>query len=126
MPIVRSRRWFLQELSENSSREYAAISENPDEPFSLFYVGPLAQSDAPYEQMLAETEPFSAVSLLMGCSSLRMGTRGNWTHIGAPLYYALNRCPVVVGCLWDVSDGDLDRMTKFMLNSVMVGKERRM
>lgn len=53
MPIVRSRRWFLQELSENSSREYAAISENPDEPFSLFYVGPLAQSDAPYEQMLA-------------------------------------------------------------------------
>ena len=53
VPIVRSRRWFLQELSENSSREYAAISENPDEPFSLFYVGPLAQSDAPYEQMLA-------------------------------------------------------------------------
>ena len=42
VPIVRSRRWFLQELSENSSREYAAISENPDEPFSLFYVGPLA------------------------------------------------------------------------------------
>ncbi|KAM7458087.1 hypothetical protein BLSTO_01148 [Blastocystis sp. subtype 1] len=78
-----------------------------------------------YEQMLAETEPFSAVSLLMGCSSLRMGTRGNWTHIGAPLYYALNRCPVVVGCLWDVSDGDLDRMTKFMLNSVMVGMEWR-
>lgn len=52
VPIVRSRRWFLRELSENSSREYAAISENPDEPFSLFYAGPLAQSETPYEGML--------------------------------------------------------------------------
>lgn len=75
-----------------------------------------------YEQMLTENDPFSAISLLMGCSSVRMGSEAGWVYLGAPVYYLMNAAPVVVGCLWDVSDGDLDRMTKFMLNTVMVGE----
>ncbi len=44
-PLVRARRWFLQELSREASAQYAAISENPGEPFELRYTGQLA--DAP-------------------------------------------------------------------------------
>jgi len=51
-PLVRNRRWFLSELSRSASAQYAAISENPDEPFSLRYTGPLAEADDPEQTML--------------------------------------------------------------------------
>ncbi|MBR4068469.1 MAG: DNA replication/repair protein RecF [Clostridia bacterium] len=52
-PIVNARRWFLTELSDYASRQYADISENPAEPFAIRYTGPLAQTDTPYRDMLA-------------------------------------------------------------------------
>ena len=51
--VVEARRWFLSELSQNASAQYAAISEDPAEVFSLQYTGPLASSDVPYRTMLA-------------------------------------------------------------------------
>ena len=53
VPLVRARRLFLRQLSRNAAEQYAAISENPDEPFSLRYTGPLAESENPLETMLA-------------------------------------------------------------------------
>ena len=50
-----------------------------------------------YEQMLTENDPFSAISLLMGCSSVRMGSEAGWVYLGAPVYYLMNAAPVVVG-----------------------------
>ena len=52
VPLVRARRWFLSELSRNAAAQYAAISENPNEPFELRYVGPLAQAENAYQEML--------------------------------------------------------------------------
>ena len=50
--IVNARKWFLGALGVNAAEQYAAISENPDEPFALCYSGPLAQSDTPHRTML--------------------------------------------------------------------------
>ena len=52
VPLVKSRAAFLTRLSQNAAQQYAAISENPGEPFHLRYVGPLAQSDDPFRTML--------------------------------------------------------------------------
>lgn len=51
-PLVRHRRWFLEALKQNAAGEYASIAENPDEPFTLEYVGSLARSDDPAKTML--------------------------------------------------------------------------
>ncbi len=53
VPLVKARRSFLAQLSQNASEQYAAISENPEEPFSLRYTGPLAESQDPAADMLA-------------------------------------------------------------------------
>lgn len=51
-PLVRARRWFLDELSRSAAEQYAAISENASEPFALQYVGSLAKADDPAKAML--------------------------------------------------------------------------
>jgi DNA replication and repair protein RecF len=51
-PLVRHRRWFLDQLSKTAAEEYASIAENPGEPFALEYVGPLAKADDPAGRML--------------------------------------------------------------------------
>ena len=51
-PLVRHRRWFLDQLSKTAAEEYASIAENPGEPFALEYVGPLAKTDDPAGRML--------------------------------------------------------------------------
>lgn len=44
LPLVRSRQWFLQELSREAAQQYATISENPQEPFELAYSGAFAHA----------------------------------------------------------------------------------
>lgn len=55
-PLVKARAWFLSELDRSAREQYAAISENAREPFSLRYSGPLAQTDDPVRAMLAGLE----------------------------------------------------------------------
>lgn len=50
--VVNARKWFLSELGHNATAQYAAIAENPDEPFELSYASPFARSDKPYQTML--------------------------------------------------------------------------
>ena len=52
VPLTRARRWFLDALSRSAAMQYAAISENEQEPFALAYTGPLAQSGDPMHTML--------------------------------------------------------------------------
>ncbi len=52
VPLAAFRAAFLSRLSENAAQQYAAISENPGEPFHLRYVGPLSQTDDPFRTML--------------------------------------------------------------------------
>ena len=59
------------------------------------------------------------LSLLMGCSSVKMGMKGRWIRMETPLYYMILQSPATIGCLWDVSDGDLDRMTRFIIDTLV-------
>ncbi|CAI0439202.1 unnamed protein product [Linum tenue] len=60
-----------------------------------------------------------AATLLMGCSSGSLTITGSYTPKGAPLYYLLAGSPVVVSNLWEVTDKDIDRFSKTMLDSWM-------
>ena len=51
-PLVRARRWFLMELNREAALQYAAISENPGEPFELRYTGQLAEAEDIAQTML--------------------------------------------------------------------------
>ncbi|CAA7401560.1 unnamed protein product [Spirodela intermedia] len=58
-----------------------------------------------------------AATLLMGCSSGSLFLRGCYAPHGAPLSYLLAGSPAVIANLWEVSDKDIDRFGKAMLNS---------
>lgn len=51
--VVEPRRWFLSELCENATAQYATIAEDASETFELRYTGPLATTEQPYRTMLA-------------------------------------------------------------------------
>uniref|UniRef100_A0A3B3ZER2 separase n=1 Tax=Periophthalmus magnuspinnatus TaxID=409849 RepID=A0A3B3ZER2_9GOBI len=58
-----------------------------------------------------------AASLLFGCSSAALSVRGQQEGQGILLYYLIAGCPFVLGNLWDVTDRDIDRFTKALLES---------
>ncbi|KAM4741332.1 separin [Anableps anableps] len=58
-----------------------------------------------------------AASLLLGCSSAALAVRGNQEGQGIILNYLISGCPFILGNLWDVTDRDIDRFTKALLES---------
>ncbi|XP_047976121.1 separase isoform X2 [Salvia hispanica] len=58
-----------------------------------------------------------AATLLLGCSSGSLYLRGSYMPHGAPLSYILAGSPVIVANLWEVTDKDIDRFGKAMLNA---------
>ncbi|KAM3877857.1 LOW QUALITY PROTEIN: separin [Diretmus argenteus] len=58
-----------------------------------------------------------AASLLFGCSSAALAVRGDLEGTGIILNYLMAGCPLVLGNLWDVTDRDIDRFTKALLDS---------
>ncbi|PRP73418.1 hypothetical protein PROFUN_09648 [Planoprotostelium fungivorum] len=72
---------------------------------------------------IAKMDKPSPVSLLLGCSSGRLKERGEFEPQGNVLHYLLNGCPAVVGCLWDVTDGDLDRFSGSLLYNWFSGDQ---
>ncbi|KAL7408511.1 hypothetical protein ABVT39_024602 [Epinephelus coioides] len=56
-------------------------------------------------------------SLLFGCSSAALAVRGDQEGQGIILNYLIAGCPFVLGNLWDVTDRDIDRFTKALLES---------
>ncbi|XP_024524696.1 separase [Selaginella moellendorffii] len=54
-------------------------------------------------------------SLLMGCSSGRFSARGDYEPVGVPLSYLMASCPLAIANLWDVTDGDIDRFSRAVL-----------
>ncbi|XP_061641411.1 separin [Phyllopteryx taeniolatus] len=61
--------------------------------------------------------PMRAASLLIGCSSAALAVRGDQEGQGIILNYLIAGCPFVLGNLWDVTDRDIDRFTKALLES---------
>uniref|UniRef100_A0AAZ3RPI9 separase n=1 Tax=Oncorhynchus tshawytscha TaxID=74940 RepID=A0AAZ3RPI9_ONCTS len=58
-----------------------------------------------------------AASLLFGCSSAALAVRGELEGTGIILNYLMAGCPLILGNLWDVTDRDIDRFTKALLES---------
>ncbi|OQU85801.1 hypothetical protein SORBI_3004G312400 [Sorghum bicolor] len=58
-----------------------------------------------------------AAALLMGCSSGTLYCKGSYAPRGAPLSYLFAGSPAIIANLWDVSDKDIDRFSKALLNS---------
>ena len=52
----------------------------------------------------------------MGCSSGRFSPRGDYEPVGVPLSYLMGGCPAAIANLWDVTDGDIDRFSRFLLH----------
>ena len=53
--------------------------------------------------------------LVFGCNSAAMILEDSEPH-GFVYTMLLNGCPTYVGCLWNVTDVDLDNITKCMLS----------
>lgn len=53
----------------------------------------------------------------MGCSSGTLHCKGSYAPRGAPLSYLFAGSPAIIANLWDVSDKDIDRFSKTLLNS---------
>ncbi|KAL3058487.1 hypothetical protein OYC64_010606 [Pagothenia borchgrevinki] len=58
-----------------------------------------------------------AAAMLFGCSSAALAVRGDQEGQGIILNYLIAGCPFVLGNLWDVTDRDIDRFTKYLLES---------
>ncbi|KAF3628570.1 putative DNA polymerase delta subunit 4-like [Capsicum annuum] len=60
-----------------------------------------------------------AATLLMGCSSGSLYLHGCYAPRGAPLCYLFAGSPVIVANLWEVTDKDIDRFGKSMLDAIL-------
>ncbi|KAI3912246.1 hypothetical protein MKW98_012057 [Papaver atlanticum] len=58
-----------------------------------------------------------AATLLMGCSSGCLSLKGCYNPQGAVLSYLLAGSPAIIANLWEVTDKDIDRFGKAMLNA---------
>ncbi|KAK5048356.1 hypothetical protein LTR84_006026 [Exophiala bonariae] len=58
-----------------------------------------------------------AVTLLMGCSSVKLSECGVYESYGMPWNYINGGSAAVVGTLWDVTDRDIDRFAMEMMSS---------
>ncbi|KAJ3124301.1 hypothetical protein HK098_001213 [Nowakowskiella sp. JEL0407] len=58
-----------------------------------------------------------AVTLLMGCSSGHLNVSGEFDASGTPLHYLIGGSAAVVANLWDVTDKDIDKFTKNLLEN---------
>ena len=81
-----------------------------------------AASSVEMDQASGKAEPVEdlPVAMLMGCSSIGVAVSSSPTcRPSLPLPYAwlAAGAPAVVGCLWDVTDGDLDRVTAHLLRT---------
>lgn len=63
-----------------------------------------------------------AAALLMGCSSGVLTCKGSYAPLGAPLSYLFAGSPAVIANLWDITDRDIDKFSKAVVNSWLQDK----
>lgn len=59
--------------------------------------------------------PAVSVALLFGCSSASLTLHSEFEPDGTPKSYMAAGCPALLGSLWDVTDGDIDRFAGSVL-----------
>lgn len=58
-----------------------------------------------------------AAAFLFGCSSVKMQQKTS-EPCGLALTFLMSSCPAVFGCLWDVTDRDIDKCVERICKSV--------
>ncbi|ESL06022.1 separase [Trypanosoma rangeli SC58] len=96
---------LMQELYSSRAKLYVYVGHGRGE--SLVHRGEL------YERF-PELGEFPAV-FLMGCSSAYMESGSSHDSYGMPYAFLHAGCPLFLGCLWHVTDGEIDRLTKRLL-----------
>ncbi|XP_059648132.1 separase [Cornus florida] len=115
---VEFEKWFKDQNLEGKAGtaptvEELAVALKSHDLFIYFGHGSGAQYIPGHEIQKVEN---CAATLLMGCSSGSLSLNGCYTPQGAPLYYLLAGSPVIVANLWEVTDKDIDRFAKAMLD----------
>ena len=64
------------------------------------------------EQFLPRQCQVQSPAVLMGCSSVAL----DGCLTGPPTVYLQGGSPALIGCLWDVTDRDIDRFTERLLD----------
>jgi len=67
------------------------------------------------DKLHSHWQSVKASAILMGCSSGRLKRSGILEPRGMALNYVMAGCPLAIGCLWDVSDRDIDRFADALL-----------
>ncbi|KAL1827171.1 separase isoform X3 [Daucus carota subsp. sativus] len=123
---VEFDKWFKDQNLEGKTGMTPTIEEltgalESHELFIYFGHGSGAQYIPNHEIQKLRT---CAATLLMGCSSGSLSLSGSYSPQGAPLCYLIAGSPVIVANLWEVTDKDIDRFGKAMLDAWL--RERSM
>ncbi|XP_058488332.1 separin isoform X2 [Solea solea] len=114
------KQWFSRQLDWEGVCGVAPDSGQLEEAVATkdlyIYVGHGAGARFLDSQMVLKRQ-MRASSLLFGCSSAALAVRGDQEGHGIILNYLIAGCPFVLGNLWDVTDRDIDRFTKALLES---------
>ncbi|KAL5787518.1 hypothetical protein ACOSP7_004467 [Xanthoceras sorbifolium] len=111
--------WFRDQNLEGKAgsaptAEELAVALKSHDLFIYFGHGSGAQYISRHDLLKLEK---CAATLLMGCSSGSLSLNGSYIPQGTPLSYLLAGSPVIVANLWEVTDKDIDRFGKAMLDA---------
>ncbi|XP_010433961.1 PREDICTED: separase-like [Camelina sativa] len=99
--------------SEPSATELTEALENHD---LFLYFGHGSGAQYIPKREIEKLDNCSA-TFLMGCSSGSLWLKGSYIPEGIPLSYLLGGSPAIVATLWDVTDRDIDRFGKALLEA---------
>ncbi|XP_078168632.1 separase isoform X1 [Carex rostrata] len=96
-----------------TSEELALVLRNHD---MFFYFGHGSGTQYIPRHEIEKLE-IHAAALLMGCSSGVLTCKGSYAPQGTPLSYLFAGSPAVIANLWDITDRDIDKFSKGVVNS---------
>lgn len=87
----------------------ALTSSTLDSTSVLLYFGHGSGAQYIRARTIKRLAPHCGVALLFGCSSASLTEAGQFEPYGTPKTYLSAGAPAVLGSLWDVTDGDVDK-----------------